>query len=60
MQKTTVFLAIVTGAFVGCFGIALGTLFLQDLFLQSILLGIDCRSRAHHYRYYWMVVLEEV
>jgi hypothetical protein len=39
MQKTTVFLAIVTGAFVGCFGIALGTLFLQGLFLQSILLG---------------------
>jgi hypothetical protein len=40
MQKTTVFLAIVTGAFVGCFGIALGTLFLQELFLQSILWGI--------------------
>jgi hypothetical protein len=39
MQKTTVFLAIVIGAFVGCFGIALGSLFLQELFLQSILLG---------------------
>jgi uncharacterized membrane protein len=39
MQKTTVFLAIVTGAFIGCFGIALGALFLQELFLQSILLG---------------------
>jgi hypothetical protein len=39
MQKTTVFLAIVIGAFVGCFGIALGALFLQELFLQSILLG---------------------
>ena len=39
MQKTTVFLAIVIGAFVGCFGIALGALFLQELFLQSLLLG---------------------
>src|SRR5665647_3183857 len=41
IQKTTVFLAIVTGAFVGCFGIALGALFLQELFLQSILLGLS-------------------
>jgi uncharacterized membrane protein len=40
MQKTTVFVAIITGAFVGCFGIAVGTLFLQGLFLQSILWGI--------------------
>jgi hypothetical protein len=40
MQKTTVFLAIVIGAFFGCFGIALGALFLQELFLQSILSGI--------------------
>ncbi len=40
MQKTAVFLAIVIGAFVGCFGIALGALFLQELFLQSILWGI--------------------
>jgi hypothetical protein len=39
MQKTTIFLAIVIGSFVGCFGIALGALFLQELFLQSILLG---------------------
>ena len=39
MQKTAVFLAIVIGAFVGCFGIALGVLFLQELFLRSILLG---------------------
>ena len=40
MQKTMVFVAIVIGAFVGCFGIALGALFLQELFLQSILSGI--------------------
>jgi uncharacterized membrane protein len=39
MQKTAVFLAIVIGAFLGCFGIALGALFLQELFLKSILLG---------------------
>ncbi len=40
MEKKQVFLAIITGAFIGCFGIALGTLFLQGLFLQSFLLGI--------------------
>jgi uncharacterized membrane protein len=39
MQKTQVFLAIVTGAFIGCFSIALGALFLQELFIQSFLLG---------------------
>jgi len=39
MQKKPVFLAVVTGAFIGCFGIALGALFLQELFIQSILLG---------------------
>jgi uncharacterized membrane protein len=40
MQKTTVFLAILIGAFIGCFGIALGALFLQELFLQNLLSGI--------------------
>ena len=40
MEKKQVFLAIITGAFIGCFGIALGTLFLKELFLQSFLLGI--------------------
>jgi uncharacterized membrane protein len=40
MEKRQVFLAIITGAFIGCFGIALGTLFLQELFLQSFLLGV--------------------
>jgi uncharacterized membrane protein len=39
MQKIPLFLAIVTGAFIGCFGIALATVFLQELFIQSILLG---------------------
>ncbi|MCJ7741591.1 MAG: hypothetical protein MUO95_02775, partial [Methanoregula sp.] len=39
MQKIPLFLAIVTGAFIGCFGIALAAVFLQELFLQSILLG---------------------
>ncbi len=39
MQKIPLFLAIVTGAFIGCFGIALATVFLQKLFIQSILLG---------------------
>jgi len=40
MEKKQVFLAIITGAFIGCFGIALGSLFLQGLFLKSFLLGI--------------------
>jgi hypothetical protein len=40
MQKIPLFLAIATGAFIGCFGIALATVFLQELFIQSILLGI--------------------
>jgi membrane protease YdiL (CAAX protease family) len=40
MEKLPLFLAITTGAFIGCFGIALATVFLQELFLQSILLGI--------------------
>jgi hypothetical protein len=40
MQKIPLFLAIVTGSFVGCFGIALAAVFLQELFIQSILLGI--------------------
>ena len=40
MQKIPLFLAIVTGSFIGCFGIALAALFLQELFMQSILLGI--------------------
>jgi hypothetical protein len=40
MQKIPLFLAIVTGAFIGCFGIALAAVFLQELFIQSILLGI--------------------
>jgi len=39
MEKIPLFLAIATGAFIGCFGIALATVFLQELFLQSILLG---------------------
>jgi uncharacterized membrane protein len=39
MQKIPLFLAIVTGAFIGCFGIALAAVFLQELFIQSILLG---------------------
>ncbi len=39
MQKIPIFLAIVTGAFIGCFGIALATVFLQEVFIQSILLG---------------------
>jgi len=39
MQKIPLFIAIVTGAFIGCFGIALATVFLQELFIQSILLG---------------------
>jgi hypothetical protein len=39
MAKIPLFLAIVTGAFIGCFGIALATVFLQELFLRSILLG---------------------
>ena len=39
MQKIPVFLAIVIGAFIGCFGIALSAVFLQELFVQSILLG---------------------
>jgi nicotinamide riboside transporter PnuC len=38
MEKIPLFLAIATGAFIGCFGIALATVFLQELFLQSILL----------------------
>ena len=40
MQKIPLFLAIVTGAFIGCFGIALAAVFLQELFIESILLGI--------------------
>jgi uncharacterized membrane protein len=40
MQKIPLFLAIVTGSFIGCFGIALAALFLQEMFMQSILLGI--------------------
>ena len=40
MQKIPLFLAIVTGSFIGCFGIALAAVFLQELFIQSILLGI--------------------
>jgi len=39
MEKISLFLAIFTGAFIGCFGIALATVFLQELFIQSILLG---------------------
>jgi hypothetical protein len=39
MAKIPLFLAIVTGAFIGCFGIALATVFLQELFIRSILLG---------------------
>ena len=39
MQKIPLFLAIVSGAFIGCFGIALATVFLQELFIQSILWG---------------------
>jgi uncharacterized membrane protein len=39
MQKIPLFLAIVTGAFIGCFGMAFGTLFLQELFIQSFLSG---------------------
>jgi uncharacterized membrane protein len=39
MQKIPLFLAIVTGAFIGCFGIALATVFLQELFIKSILSG---------------------
>jgi hypothetical protein len=39
MQKRPVFLAIVLGAFIGCFGIALGTLLLEELFIRSILIG---------------------
>lgn len=39
MEKTQVFLAIFSGAFIGCFGIAIGALFLQELFIQNILLG---------------------
>jgi hypothetical protein len=39
MQKIPLFLAIVTGAFIGCFGIALAAVFLQELFIKSILLG---------------------
>ena len=38
-KNTAVFSAIATGAFIGCFGIALATVFLQELFLQSILMG---------------------
>ncbi|MCK9591790.1 MAG: small multi-drug export protein [Methanoregula sp.] len=40
MQKIPVFLAIVIGAFIGCFGIALGTVFLQELFIKSVFSGI--------------------
>lgn len=40
MERKQVFLAIVTGAFIGCSGIALGALFLQELFIQSFLSGI--------------------
>jgi uncharacterized membrane protein len=40
MKKIPLFLAIVTGSFIGCFGIALAALFLQELFMQSILLGM--------------------
>ena len=39
MEKIPLFLAIVTGRFIGCFGIALAALFLQELFIKSILLG---------------------
>jgi hypothetical protein len=39
MEKIPLFLAIVTGSFIGCFGIALAALFLQELFIKSILLG---------------------
>jgi hypothetical protein len=40
MEKIPLFLAIVTGSFIGCFGIALAALFLQELFIKSLLLGI--------------------
>jgi uncharacterized membrane protein len=39
MQKIPLFLAIVIGAFIGCFAIALAAVFLQELFIKSILLG---------------------
>jgi nicotinamide riboside transporter PnuC len=39
MEKIPLFLAIATGAFIGCFSIAFATVFLQELFIQSILLG---------------------
>ena len=39
MQKIPLFLAIVIGAFIGCFGIALAAVFLQELFIKSLLLG---------------------
>lgn len=39
MQKIPLFLAIFIGAFIGCFSIALAAAFLQELFIQSILLG---------------------
>jgi uncharacterized membrane protein len=39
MEKIPLFLAILTGAFIGCFGIALATVFLQELFMTSILMG---------------------
>ncbi|MDD1696238.1 MAG: small multi-drug export protein [Methanoregula sp.] len=40
MQKIPLFLAIVTGSFIGCFGIALAAVFLKELFIQSIFIGI--------------------
>jgi uncharacterized membrane protein len=39
MQKIPLFLAIVTGSFIGCFGIALAAVFLQELFIKNILVG---------------------
>jgi len=39
MKKIPLFLAIVTGAFIGCFGIALAAVFLQEMFIKSILAG---------------------
>jgi uncharacterized membrane protein len=39
MQKLPLFLAIFAGAFIGCFSIALAAVFLQELFIQSILQG---------------------
>jgi len=39
MQKIPLFLAIVIGSFIGCFGIALAVVFLQELFIKNILVG---------------------